>query len=172
MKITKSFAAAMLLSFFMLSTSTYATAQNYTVKSSSTDKKEKVEERYDEKPGTSIQNELKKIVGNKTETSLTGARIENIGNVFLDKYTGEITIVDYYKGDPVRWNIKREKASDDIVSVPDKVTYQLIKIGTSYTDLLLVNIDTGATWSLYVKGLTMNYKNARFQYLPKMDADW
>lgn len=172
MKITKTSVAVMMVSFIMLSTSTYLSAQNYTVKSSSSDKTEKSQEKYVEKPGTSIHNELKKIIGNKTETSLTGARIENIGNMFLDKYTGEVTIVDYYKGNPVRWNVIREKASDDIVRTANKVNYQLVKIGDSYTDLLLVNIDTGATWCLYVKGLTLNFKNARFQYIPKMETDW
>lgn len=172
MKITKSSLAVILLSFATMAASASASAQNYNVKASSNDRKDKVEERYEEKPSVSIHNELKRLVGNKTETSLSGTRFENIDKFFLDKYTGEVTIVDYHKGEPVRWSVKREKASDDIVRTPNKVTYQLVKIGESYTDLLLVNIDTGATWSLYVKGLTMNYKNAKFEYLPKMETDW
>ena len=38
-----------------------------------------------EKSGPSVEQELKRLFGFKSETSLTGPRVENIGKYFLDK---------------------------------------------------------------------------------------
>lgn len=51
--------------------------------------KEKVVEKVVEKSGPTLEQELKKVFGMKSETSLGGSRIENLGKYFLDKHTGQ-----------------------------------------------------------------------------------
>ena len=102
MKISRALAATVLLSFIMLF-SVDVNAQTVSMKVGTGDKekkdepKEKVVEKVVEKSGPSVEQELKKLFGLKSETSLTGPRVENIGKYFLDKYTGEVTVVGYYK---------------------------------------------------------------------------
>ena len=56
--------------------------------------------------------------------------------------TGQVTLVTYQRGEPVRWNI------------------------------LLININTGAIWAIDTKGLTFSYKNTRLKYIPAVDTSW
>ena len=56
--------------------------------------------------------------------------------------TGQVTLVTYQRGEPVRWNI------------------------------LLININTGAMWAIDTKGLTFSYKNTRLKYIPAVDTSW
>ena len=56
--------------------------------------------------------------------------------------TGQVTLVTYQRGEPVRWNI------------------------------LLINIYTGAMWAVDTKGLTFSYKNSRLKYIPAVDTSW
>ena len=109
-------------------------------------KKEEPKEKSEVKPvqssGPTLEQELKKVFGMKAETTIGGARIENLGKYFLDKYTGQVTLVTYQRGEPVRWNI------------------------------LLININTGAMWAIDTKGLTFSYKNTRLKYIPAVDTSW
>ena len=120
MKISRALAATVLLSFIMLF-SVDVNAQTVSVKVGTGDKekkdepKEKVVEKVVEKSGPSVEQELKKLFGLKSETSLTGPRVENIGKYFLDKYTGEVTVVGYYKNEPVRWRILRDNVPEDVI---------------------------------------------------------
>lgn len=56
--------------------------------------------------------------------------------------TGQVTLVTYQSGEPVRWNI------------------------------LLININTGAMWAIDTKGITFSYKNTRLKYIPAVDTSW
>ena len=56
--------------------------------------------------------------------------------------TGQVTLVTYQRGEPVRWNI------------------------------LLININTGAMWAIDTKGITFSYKNTRLKYIPAVDTSW
>ena len=56
--------------------------------------------------------------------------------------TGQVTLVTYQRGEPVRWNIH------------------------------LININTGAMWAIDTKGLTFSYKNTRLKYIPAVDTSW
>ncbi|MBO5499915.1 MAG: hypothetical protein J5990_11065, partial [Bacteroidales bacterium] len=71
-------------------------------------KKEDLKEKSEVKPVQSssptLEQELKKVFGMKSETTIGGSRIENLGKYFLDKYTGQVTLVTYQRGEPVRWN--------------------------------------------------------------------
>ena len=109
-------------------------------------KKEEPKEKSEVKPvqssGPTLEQELKKVFGMKSETTIGGSRIENLGKYFLDKYTGQVTLVTYQRGEPVRWNI------------------------------LLININTGAMWAVDTKGITFSYKNTRLKYIPAVDTSW
>lgn len=161
MNIKRSFIAGSLLCFVMM---TPSAAQGFSVKVGDEDdkKNEKVEEKPDDdakpdKSAPSLEHELKRIFGVKSETSLSGPRVENIGKYFLDKYTGEVTMVSFYRNEPVRWRILRDHVPDDVVSD---------------TDVVLLNINTGAMWGLDFKGISFNYKHTRFKYIPKVDTEW
>lgn len=132
--------------------------------------KEKVVEKEVVKSGPSLEQELKKVFGMKSETSIGGARIENLGKYFLDKYTGQVTLVTYQRGEPVRWNILRDRTDDDIVYDRDTYNYQLVRYGSGNDDILLININTGAMWTIDFKGLKRTYKNARLKYIPAVDT--
>lgn len=132
--------------------------------------KEKVVEKEVVKSGPSLEQELKKVFGMKSETSIGGARIENLGKYFLDKYTGQVTLVTYQRGEPVRWNILRDRTDDDIVYDRDTYNYQLVRYGSGNDDILLININTGAMWAIDFKGLKRTYKNARLKYIPAVDT--
>lgn len=134
--------------------------------------KEKVVEKVVEKSGPSVAQELKKLFGFKPETSLTGPRVENIGKYFLDKHTGEVTVVGQYKNEPVRWRILRDNVAEDVINEDVLVNYQLIKYDTGDNDLVLVNLNTGVMWVVDFKGLTANFKNVRFTYIPMVDTKW
>ena len=43
----------------------------------------------------------------------SSSRIENLGKYFLDKHTGQVSLVTYHRGDPVRWNVLRENVPED-----------------------------------------------------------
>lgn len=133
--------------------------------------KEKVVEKEVVKSGPSLEQELKKVFGMKSETSIGGARIENLGKYFLDKYTGQVTLVTYQRGEPVRWNILRDRTDDDIVYNRDTYNYQLVRFGSGNDDILLININTGAMWAIDFKGLKRTYKNARLKYIPAVDTN-
>ena len=132
--------------------------------------KEKVVEKEVVKSGPSLEQELKKVFGMKSETSIGGARIENLGKYFLNKYTGQVTLVTYQRGEPVRWNILRDRTDDDIVYDRDTYNYQLVRFGSGNDDILLININTGAMWAIDFKGLKRTYKNARLKYIPAVDT--
>ena len=48
-------------------------------------KKDEPKEKVVEKSGPTLEQELKKVFGMKSETSLGGLRIENLGKYFLDR---------------------------------------------------------------------------------------
>ena len=125
-----------------------------------------------EKSGPSVEQELKKLFGLKSETSLTGPRVENIGKYFLDKHTGEVTVVGYHKNEPVRWRILRDNVTEDVANEDQLVNYQLIKFGTGDNDIVLVNVNTGVMWGVDFKGLGIGFRNTRFIYIPMRDTEW
>ena len=89
-------------------------------------------EKVVEKSGPTLEQELKKVFGMKSETSLGGSRIENLGKYFLDKHTGQVSLVTYHRGDPVRWNVLRENVPED---------YQLVRYGDHDDNILLINLN-------------------------------
>ena len=178
MKITGTLTAAALLSAIMILFSVDVNAQTVSVKVGTDDNekkeetKEKVVEKVVEKPSTSVEQELKKLFGFKSETSLTGPRVENIGKYFLDKYTGEVTAIGYYKNEPVRWRILRDNLPEDVIHEDQPVNYQLIKFGTGDNDIVLVNVNTGVMWAVDFKGFSVSFRNTRFTYIPMKDTEW
>lgn len=130
--------------------------------------KEKVVEKVVEKSGSSLEYELKRVFGMKSETSLDGSRIENLGKYFLDKYTGQVTLVTYQRSEPIRYMIQREETPEDYIYEEDVVNYQLIRYGEGSDRILLININSGAMWAIDTKGFT--YKNTRLKYIPAVDA--
>ncbi len=140
------------------------------------EKKEEPKEKSDVKPvqssGPTLEQELKKAFGMKSETSIGGSRIENLGKYFLDKYTGQVTLVTYQRGEPVRWNILRDRTPDDIIYDEQAYNYQLVRYGDGNDNILLINVNTGAMWAIDTKGLTFTYKNTRLKYIPAVDATW
>ena len=135
-------------------------------------KEEKVVEKEVVKSGPTLEQELKKVFGMKSETSIGGSRLENLGKYFLDKYTGQVTLVTYQKGEPVRWNILRDRTPDDIIYDDQTYNYQLVRYGDGNDNILLININTGAMWAIDTKGLTFSYKNTRLKYIPAIDTTW
>lgn len=178
MNIKKTIIVTSIVTLIMAVFSVNSYAQTQTTKAAAGNKeekeepKEKIVERVVEKSGPSVQQELKKLFGFKAETSLTGPRIENIGKYFLDKYTGDVTVVGFYKNEPVRWRILRDKVNEDVINEDQLVNYQLIKYGSGDNDMVLVNLNTGVMWSIDFKGLSITFKNARFIYLPMKDTEW
>ena len=179
MNITRSISAVLLLSFVMLTSSSVCFAQTLSVKigDGNDEKKEKHEEKRDEdkssdRPAPHLEQELKRLFGFKSETSLSGSRVENIGKYFLDKFTGEVTMISYYRNEPVRWRILRDNVPEDIVYDRNAVNYQLIKYGNGENDIALLNVNTGAMWGIDFKGISLNYKHTRFKYIPKIDTAW
>lgn len=170
------FAAAMLLVLPAVFNTSEMSAQTVSVKvgTENEEKKEVIKEKVVEKEvvksGPSLEQELKKVFGMKSETSIGGTRIENLGKYFLDKYTGQVTLVTYQRGEPVRWNILRDRTDDDIVYDRDTYNYQLVRFGSGNDDILLININTGAMWAIDFKGLKRTYKNARLKYIPAVDT--
>ena len=137
-------------------------------------KKEEPKEKSEVKPvqssGPTLEQELKKVFGMKSETTIGGSRIENLGKYFLDKYTGQVTLVTYQRGEPVRWNILRDKTDDDIVYDEEAYNYQLIRYDNGNDQILLMNINTGAMWAIDTKGFS--YKNTRLKYIPAVETTW
>ena len=179
MSVKRFFAAGFLLCFVMMTSSVICSAQGFSVKVGDDDeeKKEKVkekpaEEAKPEKPAPSLEHELKRIFGVKSEPWLSDRRAESIGKFFFDKYTGENTMVSYYRNEPVRWRILRDNVPDDIVYDIEGVNYQLIRYGDGENAVVLLNINTGAMWGLDFKGISFNYKHTRFKYIPKVDTVW
>lgn len=173
MNTIKSLPAAILLSLTLISYS--AAAQNVTVNADSGEKKKtetKVVEKVVEKPGPSVESELRKLFGSKTETSVDGPRVENIGKYFLDKYTGEITIFDYHHGEPVRWRVLRDNVPEDIIIDPMAVNYQMFRVGATENDIILMNINTGAMWAIELKLLSLSHKKTILKYIPVTDTEY
>lgn len=171
--------AFMLLVIPAMLTSNEISAQTVSVKIGSEDNKEKKEETKEKvveketvKSGPTLEQELKKAFGMKSETSLGGSRIENLGKYFLDKYTGQVSMVTYHRGEPVRWNILRDNVPEDWVDDPETVNYQLVKYGEGTDNVLLLNINSGAMWAIDTKGLTFSYKNTRLKFIPAVDTSW
>lgn len=165
--------SAILLSFTLMSYT--AAAQNQTSNTGSDDKKQtetKVVEKVVEKSGPSVASELRKLLGTKTETSLDGPRVENIGKYFLDKYTGEVTIFAYHRNEPIRWRVLRDNVPEDIITDPQTVNYQMFRIGTSENDIILMNINTGVMWAIDAKPLSINHKKTTLQYIPVTDTEY
>lgn len=169
----------MLLVIPAMLTSNEISAQTVSVKIGSEDNKEKKEETKEKvveketvKSGPTLEQELKKAFGMKSETSLGGSRIENLGKYFLDKYTGQVSMVTYHRGEPVRWNILRDNVPEDWVDDPETVNYQLVKYGEGTDNVLLLNINSGAMWAIDTKGLTFSYKNTRLKFIPAVDTSW
>lgn len=172
-------AAFMLLVIPTIISSNEISAQTVSVKIGSEDNKEKKEETKEKvveketvKSGPTLEQELKKAFGMKSETSLGGSRIENLGKYFLDKYTGQVSMVTYHRGEPVRWNILRDNVPEDWVDDPETVNYQLVKYGEGTDNVLLLNINSGAMWAIDTKGLTFSYKNTRLKFIPAVDTSW
>lgn len=163
-------AAVMLLVMPALLSSHEVSAQNDSIKIGSEEKKEKIVEKEVVKSGPTLEQELKKAFGMKSETSLGGSRIENLGKYFLDKYTGQVSLVTYQKGEPVRWNILRDNTPEDWICDHDTVNYQLIRYADGTDNILLININSGAMWAIDTKGFS--YKNTRLKYIPAVDAAW
>lgn len=163
-------AAVMLLVMPALLSSYEVSAQNVSIKIGSEEKKEKIVEKEVLKSGPTLEQELKKAFGMKSETSLGGSRIENLGKYFLDKYTGQVSLVTYQKGEPVRWNILRDNTPEDWIWDHDTVNYQLIRYADGTDNILLININSGAMWAIDTKGFS--YKNTRLKYIPAVDAAW
>jgi hypothetical protein len=134
--------------------------------------KEKVVEKEVVKSGPTLEQELKKAFGMKSETSIGGSRIENLGKYFLDKYTGQVTLVTYQRGEPVRWNILRDRIPDDIIYDDQAYNYQLVRYGEGNDNIILININTGAMWAIDSKGLSFSQKNTRLKYIPAVDTTW
>ena len=178
MKMQRTLVAAALLSVMILF-SVDVNAQTFPVKGGPGDKekkeeepKEKVVEKVIEKTGPSVAQELKKMFGMKSETSLTGPRVENLGKYFLDKYTGEVTVVGSNKSEKVRWRILRDNVPEDIINEDELVNYQLVKFGTDENDILLLNVNTGVMWLIDSRGFIFSVKSARFRYIPMKDTEW
>ena len=171
MKIEKIFKATIVLSLFVMMSAIDSYAQNTNKDDKKDETKVTVVEKVVEKSGPSIEQELKKIFNVKTETSLTGPRIENLGKFFLDKYTGEVMIVGEHKFETVRWRVYREEAADDIVNDRQSVNYQLIRYGNADNTIVLININTGAMWVMEFKGLLANEKNAILRYIPMRNTE-
>ena len=133
---------------------------------------EKVVEKEVVKSGPTLEQELKKAFGMKSETSIGGSRIENLGKYFLDKYTGQVTLVTYHRGEPVRWNILRDRTPDDIIYDDQAYNYQLVRYGDGNDNIILININTGAMWAIDSKGLSFSQKNTRLKYIPAVDTTW
>lgn len=172
-------AAFMLLVIPTIISSNVISAQTVSVKIGSEDNKEKKEETKEKvveketvKSGPTLEQELKKAFGMKSETSLGGSRIENLGKYFLDKYTGQVSMVTYHRGEPVRWNILRDNVPEDWVDDPETVNYQLVKYGEGTDNVLLLNINSGAMWAIDTRGLTFSYKNTRLKFIPAVDTSW
>lgn len=170
-------AAIMLLVMPALLSSHEVSAQNVSIKIGSEEKKEKKEEPKEKivekevvKSGPTLEQELKKAFGMKSETSLGGSRIENLGKYFLDKYTGQVSLVTYHKGEPIRWNILRDNTPEDWIWDHDTVNYQLIRYADGTDNILLININSGAMWAIDTRGFS--YKNTRLKYIPAVDAAW
>ena len=178
MDIKKTIIVTALVTLIMAIFSVDSYAQTVSVKVGNDDKekkeepKEKVVEKVVEKSGPSVEQELRKLFSLKSETSLTGPRVENIGKYFLDKYTGEVTVIGSYKNEPVRWKIVRDHVPADVVNENQLVNYQLIKFGTGDNDMVLVNVNTGVMWTIDFKGLSFNFRNTRFVYIPMRDTEW
>lgn len=132
--------------------------------------KEKVVEKVVEKSGPTLEQELKKAFGMKSETSLGGSRIENLGKYFLDKNTGQVSLITYHRGEPVRWNILRENVPDDWVDDENAVNYRLVRYGNHDDNILLINVNSGAMWAIDTKGI--GYKNTRLKYIPAVDTSF
>ena len=170
-------ATFMLLVFPAVFNTNDISAQTVSVKVG-TEKEEKKKEEPKDKPDVkpiqssapSLEQELKKAFGMKSETSIGGSRIENLGKYFLDKYTGQVTLVTYQRGEPVRWNILRDKTDDDIVYDEEAYNYQLIRYDNGNDQILLMNINTGAMWAIDTKGFS--YKNTRLKYIPAVETTW
>lgn len=175
MNMMKTMIAMSLVALFMSVASVDLCAQTTSAKAGSDDKKEvqkeKVVERVVEKSGPSVEQQLRKMFS-KSETSLSAPRLENMGVFFLDKHTGDVTVMGVYKSEFVRWRIQRDSVADDVVNEDQLVNYQLIKYGNSESDVVLLNVNTGVMWTLDYKGLILNYKNSRFVYLPMRDTEW
>ena len=170
-------AAFMLLVLPAILSSNEISAQNFSVKVGSEDKKEKKEDSKEKvvekevvKSGTTLEQELRKAFGMKSETSLGGSRIENLGKYFLDKYTGQVSLITYHKGEPVRWNILRENVPEDWVDDEDAVNYQLVRYGDHDDNILLINLNSGAMWAIDTKGI--GYRNTRLKYIPAVDTSF
>lgn len=172
-KFSVAFTMTMLISLFTVA----ASAQTLSVKvgkdNEKTEKpKEKPADKPSEKPSVSLEHELKRVFGMKSETSLSGPRIENLGKYFLDKYTGEVSLVSYYRNEPVRWRILRDNVPEDIIYDSEVVNYQLLRFGKEDDDVVLLNINTGAMWGIDFKGISFNHKNTRLKYIPMIDTTW
>ena len=139
-------------------------------------KKEEPKEKSEVKPvqssGPTLEQELKKVFGMKSETTIGGSRIENLGKYFLDKYTGQVTLVTYQRGEPVRWRILRDNVPEDVIDEEQLVNYQLIKFGAGDNDIVLVNVNSGIMWGVDFKGLSFSFRNTRFTYIPMRDTEW
>ena len=162
----------MTLMLMVISTSMEISAQtiktNTDKKEKKEEPKEKVVEKVVEKSGPSLEYELKRIFGMKSETSLGGSRIENLGKYFLDKYTGQVTLVTYQRSEPIRYRIPREETPDDYIYEDDAVNYQLVRYGDGNDQILLININSGAMWAIDTKGFS--YKNTSLKYIPAIET--
>lgn len=133
-------------------------------------KEEESEEKSNAKSGVSFEKVFEKMLGMKIETSLEEPFVENLGHFFLDKRTGEVTMLSHYKNEPVRWHLTRDEAPDDIVNDNNAINYQLVRYGTGSNDIVLVNINTGAMWMFDLKGITFSYRRAKLTYVPMTDT--
>lgn len=173
MRTMKSLTVSILLAYSVVFYT--ASAQSLSV-NAGTDTNKKTEtktvEKVVEKSTPSVAQELRKFFGVKSETSLDGPRIENIGRYFLDKYTGEVTIVSFQFNEPVRWKLRRESIPEDLVYDPQTVNYQMFKVGTGDNDIVLMNINTGVMWAPDIKPLSVNHRKTVLKYIPITETEY
>lgn len=175
MKESRMLAALAVLFFVVAWASSDASAQSFSASVGNDDgKKEETVGKSgsvnDTAPAPSLEQELRRLAGVKTETSLGGSRMENIGRYFLDKYTGEVSIVSFHRNEPVRWRVLRDKVPEDVVEDPRAVNYQMFRIGSGENEIVLMNVHTGTMWEIDVKSFSLNYKNAKLRYVPIIDT--
>ena len=124
-----------------------------------------IEKSFEVKDRHKIERTRKSVSCLKDETSLSAVRFERLDEYILDKYTGEVSFLDFGFGRAKRIKVKQKgRSRTGIVCNDSTVNYQLQvnrKTGCYY----LMNINSGDIW--YIRnGLT---KKACLQYLPLLN---
>lgn len=105
---------------------------------------------------------LRKVVsGFKDETSLSSVRFERLDEYILDKYTGEVSFLQFVFGKPERIMVKTTEKSRTDTACKETVNYQLM-VDRKSKCYYLMNINSGDIW--YIRN--RDTKKACLQYLP------